>query len=183
VAISAGGNVRGVESTLRTLRKVNPKLYREAVKRIKSDAKPMQADARSGIPVSLSRWNASTARMQDRRGRRTLRTGGGFPVLVPSKAKSGIGLSVKNKRVTAMTGKMLLIAMVQKDAAGIILEAAGRKSVDSSFEQNLQTKHGTKSRYMWPAAEKNLPAVRASIEKSIKAIEKDLNAELKKRPV
>jgi hypothetical protein len=121
--------------------------------------------------------------MQDRKGQKTLRTGSGFPVFESAGARRRIALSITNKGVKGYTGKRRLIAVVEKDAAGQILDYAGRKNKSSSFAKNLGVHNGFASRFMWPAAEKHKDAVRASIRKSVREIERDVNMRLRMRSI
>lgn len=181
---SSTTHVRGLQASLKELRKIDPKLATAARKRLRDDAKPIIQEAKSMIPdVPLSRWHAGSAKMQDRKGQKTLRTGSGFPVFESAGARRRIALSITNKSVKGYTGKRRLIAVVEKDAAGSILDYAGRKNSRSQFARNLSAKNGKASRFMWPAAEKHQDAVRASIRKSVLEIERDVNMRLRARSI
>ncbi|MEI8285762.1 MAG: hypothetical protein WCG15_00545 [Actinomycetes bacterium] len=181
---SSTTHVRGLQASLKELRKIDPKLATAARKRLRDDAKPIIQEAKSMIPdVPLSRWHAGTAKMQDRKGQKTLRTGSGFPVFESAGARRRIALSITNKGVKGYTGKRRLIAVVEKDASGQILDYAGRKNSSNQFARNLSKKNGKASRFMWPAAEKHKDAVRASIRKSVREIERDVNMRLRMRSI
>ena len=178
---SSTTHVRGLQASLKVLREIEPSLAKDARARLRNDAKPIVQEAKGMIPdVPLSRWHSGTAKMQDRKGQKTLRTGTGFPVFESAAARRRIALSITNKGVKGFTGKRRLIAVVEKDAAGQILDYAGRKNSSNVFARNLSAKNGKASRFMWPAAEKHLDTVRKSIQASVRDIERQANRELRR---
>lgn len=180
--MASQSNIKGLQHAFRTLKQINPKLEKEAKKRLKGDVKPIVTDAKSGIPGGppLSRWVAPKGALGDKRG--VVRAGASrMPVWNSGSAKRRIGASVAKKRVAGFKGRRTLIAVRQMDAAGAVLDMAGRAS-RNQFATNLSGATGKNaSRYMWPAAEKNMGAVRDSIKESVKEIEKQINAELRSR--
>lgn len=172
-------HIKGLEETMRILREVDPELYKESRKRIKKDAKPMIQAAKERLPqVPMSGWGIAAARQQDIKGRKTMRTGSGFPVYNPASAKRGVSLSIRNKRVKGYGGKSLLVAMVQNDAAGIIYDYARKSSNNNLFVRGLSKRNPEPSRYMWKAAEENMGSVHASMRDSIRDVEKRINRRL-----
>lgn len=180
--MASQSNIKGLQHALRTLKEIDPKLEREAKKRLKGDVKPIVTDAKSAIPgqAPLSRWVASGAAAGDRRG--VVRAGASrMPVWNSGSAKRRIGASIARKRVRGFKGRRMLIAVRQMDAAGAVFDMAGRRS-SNQFAANLTASTSLKaSRYMWPAAEKNMDAVRDSIKNSVKEVERQINAELRSR--
>lgn len=178
--MARGSHIRGLEETLRTLKEIDPELYKETRKRIKNDAKPMIQAAKDKLPdMPMSRWGVSSARMQDIKGRKTLRSGTGFPVYNPASAKRGVTLSIRSKRRKGYGGRSLLVAMVQNDAGGMIFDYARKSSNNNLFVRGLRKRTPRKpSRYMWPAAEENMGSVESSVRASVKDVEKTINRRL-----
>ena len=177
--MARASQIRGLEETLRVLKQIDPELYKESRKRIKNDAKPMIQAAKDKLPdVPMSGWGVSRARMQDIKGRKTLRTGSGFPVYNPVSAKRGVILSIRNKRRKGYGGRSLLVAMVQNDAGGMIFDYARQSSNNNLFVKGLNSRNPKPSRYMWKAAEENMGSVNASLRASIRDVEKTINRRL-----
>lgn len=177
--MARASQIRGLEETLRVLKQIDPELYKESRKRIKNDAKPMIQSAKDKLPdVPMSGWGVSRARMQDIKGRKTLRTASGFPVYNPASAKRGVTLSIRNKRRKGYGGRSLLVAMVQNDAGGMIFDYARQSSNNNLFVKGLDRRNPKPSRYMWKAAEENMGSVNASLRASIRDVEKTINRRL-----
>ena len=177
--MARASQIRGLEETLRVLKQIDPELYKESRKRIKNDAKPMIQAAKDKLPdVPMSGWGVSRARMQDIKGRKTLRTASGFPVYNPASAKRGVTLSIRNKRRKGYGGRSLLVAMVQNDAGGMIFDYARQSSNNNLFVKGLNSRNPKPSRYMWKAAEENMGSVNASLRASIRDVEKTINRRL-----
>ena len=168
--------VRGLDQALDTLKKIDPELYKAAQKRIKADVKPMIADARKGVPQQspLSRWKEASG-SGERSGSARLPAWTGRPA-------NRINASVRRRKIRGTGGKRTLMKMQQSSPAGAVFDIAGRKNPSGSqFNINLTAKYGNASRSMWPAAERHLPTVRNSIERSVVEMERVLNAELRTR--
>ena len=168
--------VRGLDQALDTLKKIDPELYKAAQKRIKNDVKPMITDARKSVPqqTPLSRWKQSSG-AGERSGEARLPAWTGRPA-------NRINASVRRRKIRGTGGKRTLMKMQQNSSAGAVFDIAGRKNPSGSqFNINLTAKYGNASRSMWPAAERHLPTVRNSIERSVVEMERVLNAELRTR--
>jgi hypothetical protein len=168
--------VRGLDQALDTLKKIDPELYKAAQKRIKADVKPMITEARKGVPqqTPLSRWKAASG-AGERSGSARLPAWTGRPA-------NRINASVRRRKIRGTGGKRTLMKMQQSSPAGAVFDIAGRKNPGGSqFNRNLIAKYGPASRSMWPAAERHLPTVRNSIEKSVTEMERVLNSELRTR--
>lgn len=179
---SSTTHVRGLESTLSTLREIDPVLMREAQKRLKTDAKPMAMEAKGAIPASppLSRWvvpqHGGTTDLN--RSRQVRYQGASrLPVWDSGGAKRKIAIIVRRQRVKGYTGRRALVALRQNDAAGQVFDVARQ----GTFGQNLTNSWRGPSRYMWPAAEKHRDTVKASITRSKFDMEAIINAELRMR--
>jgi len=173
-------DIRGVESTLKALKDIDPKLYRAAQKRLKSDAKPMLAAAKAALPpVALSNWKPP---VQDSGSTSVPRSGGvsRLPVYDVKSARRKTILSLKRERVKGTSDRRTLFRLVGKDPAADAYDMGG-KVKQSSFSRNMASKFGSPSRFMWPAAEKHMPEVLRSIEKSVGDMSKEVNRVLSRR--
>ena len=172
-------HIRGVDSTMKTLRKINPTLEKQSKKRIKSDIKPMVNAARALVPkqTPLSGW-----KVQGSPGTGTERSGTArFPSWSPS-ASRRINSSIRRGKKQGYKGKMLLVSMKQTDGAGTVFDIAGRRNPGNKLDRSLRKAgYGSASRSMWAAADKHLPTVQRSVEASIRETERILNRELRLR--
>lgn len=175
-------HIRGLDASLRKLKQIDPKLEREAKKRLKDDVKPIVQDAKASIPGSppLSRWVAPKGAGADGQG--VVRAGGSrLPIWSSGPAKRRIGVSIVRKRRSGYTGKMLLIRVRQMDAAGAVFDIAGRRNADNPLDKSLKSAgFGGASRGMWPAAMRHKDAVHDSIKASVHEVERQINAELRR---
>lgn len=163
----ARANIQGLGETLDTLKKMAPEFEKAARKEIREAIKPMQSDAKSRVPDGppLSRW--STSQRQ------------GIPPWNSSSAKRKIGIRIRKQRPKTGGGRIVLVRLVQNDGAGIVFDAAGRKSA-GSLQSNLTARFGGASRSMWPAAEKNMPGVIDSLEDARGRMEDVINRQLRR---
>jgi hypothetical protein len=166
----------GLEETLRTLQEIDPVLYREGQKNIKRDVRPLVDEARSNTPsqTPLSNWKQSTSSAVTRSGASRLPAWEG-------NAKRKINTRMRRERVRGMGGRRVLIRVVQGSASGSVWDIAGRINQSSTFARNLTDRFGPASRGMWPAAEKKLPDVQKSVQKSVFDMEEVINEALRSR--
>ena len=165
--------IKGLEQALKTLREIDPALYREGQKMLRKDAKPLVDDARSRVPRQspLSGWKEGTGR-----------TSGGFPHW-ESGSQRKINLRVRRERVRGMGGRRVLVRVVQGSPSGSVFDMAGRKNSGNRIDRSLQTAgFSTASRSMWPAADANLDNVERAVRKSVQAMEDYINDQLAKNP-
>ena len=177
-------HIRGLDASLRKLKQIDPKLEREAKKRLKDDVKPIVQDAKALIPGSppLSRWVApknggvmtsGTLRYNNR--------GGGQPIPIWSgnAARRKIGVSVARKRRAGYSGRMLLISVRQRDGAGEVFDKAGLRT-NRVFSRNLSAKWGGPWRSLYRSYDRHKDAVHGSIKASVHEVERQINAELRR---
>jgi len=166
----------GLDRALSTLRQIDPVLVREAQKRLRNEAKPMASEAKAAIPTSppLSRWVPSSKSFADNTA---LRQGSSrLPVWSSPSAKRKIGIMVRRQKMKGYTGRRALVALRQNDAAGAVFDIAG---TGNTFGRNLEAKFGSRSRYMWPAAEKHRDTVQQSINRAKFDMEEVINEALR----
>lgn len=125
-----GVRLEGLDETLRTLRAAAPDLRKQLAKEIKGVGDEIVRDARALVPGKppLSGWGyvpKDPTGWAQARGRTPSRGGAGFPTFVPSQVSAGI-VAKTTRPKGAQFGALLYL--LNKDAAGAILEVAGRKS-------------------------------------------------------
>jgi len=163
VAVSAGLEVEGVAEVLRALGKVDPELRKATINNMKKAGEPMAQDARSLFPSAspLSNW-----------GNWTTPKGRVIGPYNPAKVKRGVKIAYRGSKVRGSDKNTIpLLTMRQTDAAGAIVDMAGRRSAGNSpqgraFIRGLN-RDGIASRAMWPAAERNMDRVTAAVEDAI----------------
>lgn len=151
-------SIENIPDMIRALKEIDPELRKQAAAEVRGIARSVVADAKTQISgVPLSGWA--------HKGRT------GFE---PGLVRRGISARVK---FTAKRNQeeIRLITLVQKNAAGQILDMAGRKSGSGSFVPQLTARAGTASRYMWPTVERNLPRVEAALEQAAQNMADTIN--------
>ena len=123
--------VKGGLALRKALKKFAPDLAKETQKEIASFLKPVVTQARGFIPsqAPLSGWGKASAT-------------GRFPEWSSSAAKRGIGYKTTPSKPNRR-GFRSLARLFNKTAAGAIYETAGRKTPDSRFVQNLNSKYAS----------------------------------------
>jgi hypothetical protein len=163
--------VNGLAEALRTLQKVDPELRKETIKGMKAAATPLEAAARSLVPNQSPLRNWGTWR-------------GGWDYGAVTK---GIKVAFRGGKVRGYAGDVFpLLTLRQVNAAGVILDAAGRSfpgrgseggrrgaAMVAKLDQVRQA-----SRSMWPAVERNMDTVTGALEDVIDTVSKRINEEL-----
>jgi HK97 gp10 family phage protein len=161
--------VEGVTAAIKTLRKMDKELAKEYRGLMRAAAAPLQAEARSLVPVQapLTNWGQWK---------------GGWSNKVRTGIRTKINTGGKKYRVG-------VIEVQQTNAAGAIFDMAGRAFPNgrgtegaargAEMVARLNRHFGRGSRSMWPAAEKELPKVISQVEKVVDQMSKTLNQELK----
>ena len=115
--------VKGVIEARRVLRKVDPELYKQMNKRITVGLKEIRNLARSEVPDQIFGLRNFTDTGVDRKSRTTRSRP--FPMYDGALVRRGLTYSVgKQKRTN--NGFSALYSMLNKSAAGAIVETAGR---------------------------------------------------------
>ncbi len=127
--------VKGLVETQKALRKLAPDLYLEMRKEIRVALKVVSDDARSMVQPAvygLYNWQASGAQVKSRTGRERA-----FPKYDPKVIRKGLTYTLgKGRRNSA--GFVGLYSLLNKSAAGAIIETAGRLNFngDSDSQSN-----------------------------------------------
>lgn len=139
--------VLGIRDAVKTLKKLEPEVFKEFRKEAVTALKPITLDAQATLnnagPAPLS----GMARKWSVRGRQI------FPY-VQTRAVRGVKVSLRPSKAAFLT-------VQQKDASGAIFDIAGRSS-NNRLGQALD-KYGKASRSMWPAADAKENEVRRNL--------------------
>jgi hypothetical protein len=169
-------NVRGLGEALATLKQMAPELEKEARAELRRIVKPMMQTARDMVPTEppLSRWNTGSAEGA------VHRSGASRMPAWTGAAKRRVGFRIRKQKPKTGGGRIILLRMIQTDAAGAVFDVAGRRN-DNQFSRNITSKgYGEASRHMWPAAEKHLGDVQDAIREAQQEMEKTINARLRR---
>lgn len=151
--------VQGLESTLKTLQKIQPELKKQFFKDAKQIVRPAVDEAksayRSDYLSGMSRaWKP-----------------GGRPLFPWSQASavSGVGVS------TSLSKKQdAVLTIVQKDAGASILDIAGKRTENRLG--NALNAFNTPSRVMWRAYEQHAGDIESEMSKSVDEVMTRINA-------
>jgi hypothetical protein len=163
--------VEGLAEALKTLQTIDPELRKEVIKGMKVAASPLEAAARALVPDSrpLTNWYGWK---------------GGWE---PSTVKKGIKVAFRGGRVRGQNQDVFpLLTLRQTNAAGAIFDIAGRSFPGRGAEGgargramvNKLDETARPSRSMWPAAERQMPAVNTALEGVIQTVSDRINKEL-----
>ena len=155
--------VVGIRDAVKTLKKLEPAVYKEfrqdAVNALKPITLEAQATLNKAGPAPLS----GMARKWAPKGRQI------FPY-VQTKAVRGVKVSLRPSKAAFLT-------VQQKDASGAIFDIAGRSS-PNKFGEALN-KYGKASRSMWPAADAKENEVRSNLADLVQSVAKKTEIKLR----
>ena len=179
--------VKGVAEAKRVLRKIDPELFKAMNGKIATALKEVRDVARAEVTDTipgLSNWQAKNTEQI------------GFPKYDPNLVRRGLTYSMAKKKST-MSGFSALYSMLNRNAAGAIIETAGRKnpggvsrqgahfinSIQSAYGalENTGTNRAGQGRLMAGALASKQSQVRDSILKSIDEAIKTLQVEVDKK--
>ena len=152
----------GVADAVKALRRVDPELRKQFPRDVKQITRPIVTEAQNSYPEE---YLSGMTRAWAPRGR---------PVMPydQRKARSGVQTKVDTRR-----GAHAVIAVTQRDAAASIIDMAGKRS--SNPLGTALDRFGQPSRVMWPAAERNLPAVERELSDAVTAVMRRTSEELR----
>lgn len=123
--------VKGVVEARKILRKLSPDVLKQYNSEIATPLKDITKEARSMTPNSFENLSNFAYPGYDRKsnvqGRRP------FPSFVPTVVRRGLTYSLAKSRANR-TGWVSLVSMLNKSAAGAIVETAGRKNAYGSAQ-------------------------------------------------
>ena len=167
--------IRGLNQTLGVLQDIDPILRREAIKRLKLDAKPIVTAQKAKIStVALSGWVApkQTGAPNPRKGKSPIKP------YDATAMRRRTTISITNKRTRDKKGKETLVRVVSSAPTSVPFDMVG-KITRSVFADNLSAKFGEPSRFMYPAVEANQSLVISSMRRSVVKMEQLINEALR----
>ena len=152
----------GVADAVKALRRIDPDLRKQFNRDVKQITRPIVSEAQNSYPEE---YLSGMTRAWAPRGR---------PVMPYNarKARSGVQTKVDTRR-----GAHAVIAVVQRDAAASIVEVAGKRNANPLG--TALDRFGKPSRVMWPAAERNLPAVERELSDAVAVVMRQTSQELR----
>ncbi len=157
--------VIGIRDAVKTLKKLEPAVYKEFRANATTALKPIVLDAQAALN------NAGPAPLSGMARKWTTKTGRQLFPYVQSKAVKGVKVSLRPSKAAFLT-------VQQKDASGAIIDIAGRSSANR-FGQALTLRLGKPSRTMWPAAEANETKVRENLADLVQNVAKQTETKLR----
>ena len=172
--MARAGEVKGLQQTLRELRKFNPDLVKELKKDLTKQAQPIFAATAARMPeVAASHWGSKG------------RTG-----YSRSRAIGGLKVSVRAaKRVKGMTGSYASINLTQSNAGGAIWDQAGSRGKYKpprqrgiAFNEALTRSSGYKAqRGLWPSVVARRSEIEMNFRLSIDRTSRIVNLRMQQR--
>ena len=168
----------GVKETQKALEKFDKDAVKAFTKLVNSELNGAKKDALGFVKSEppLSGWNTQPARKPRSRG------GAGWPAWDQSIIKAGISVSKAERKVrkdyTTSAG-----ALVNRSAAGVIYELAGRKNSTAGkngFISNLESDSGNASRLIWKSVDKNREAIQRKVSDALDDLKANLQRNLEK---
>lgn len=154
--------VLGLKDALAELKRVEPTLRKELTRSIKGDAAPLVNAARALVPTGAPLSGMRTGKFA-----------------WSAKARSGIGIKMGGK---SRGNEYTILSLRQNNGVGQIFDmagkAGGRSPRGEQFIANLTARYGRPSRSMWPAAERELPAVVDAVQATIQDALGEINRRL-----
>lgn len=179
--VNARIEVNGLAETLRTLRTVDPvygsAIRQATIKKMKTAAKPLIADARGLFPntTPLSGWGTWTGKS----GKLITDAGGYDPARVDKGVKVAFKGSANKRNINPNVVPLLTLRQVTN--AGVIFDMAGKKNAGKTPQGRAMIRElmGIRppSRAMWEVVEKRRPM----IEREVKAAIDDMMDEINRR--
>lgn len=156
------GQIRGTKEAIKSLRQIDPDLRKQFTKDARVVAQPITDAVKAAYPEKLlSGMSRPWTQGENQK----------FPYN-QTRAKGGVKLKVDTRRKSGSA-----IKVQQTNAAAAIADIAG-KGRANTLGENLN-RYGRPSRFMWPAAEKNLDAVTRRMADLVKDVMETVSKELK----
>jgi hypothetical protein len=165
----------GVKETLKALEDFDKDAVKKFNKLVSSELRNAKKDAQGFVTAEppLSGWSTQPASKPRSRG------GAGWPAWDQSIIKAGINTSRAERKVrkdyTTSAG-----ALVNKSAAGVIYELAGRRNRKGVFVKNLEGQVGNASRLIWKSVDKNRSRIEQNVSQALDNLKLKLQTNLNK---
>jgi len=159
--------IQGLESTLKTLQKIQPEVKKQFFKDAKNILKPAVADAKEMYPTEPSNKHGGVLPSGLSRAWKP----GGRPLFPYSQERSIAGVKVE----TSLSKKKdAVLTIVQKDGAASVIDYAGTKNPNPlGAALNVWS---SKPRVMWRSYEQNAGRIEAEMQKSVDEVMKRISA-------
>lgn len=157
--------VIGIRDAVKTLKKLEPAVYKEFRREAVTALKPITLDAQATLN------NAGPAPLSGMARKWTTKSGRQIFPYVQSKAVRGVKVSLR-------PSKSAFLTVQQKDGNGAIFDIAGR-STTNRFGEALSRRFGKASRTMWPAADANETKVRDNLADLVQTVAKQTETKLR----
>jgi len=157
--------VVGIRDAVKTLKKIEPAVYKEFRKNAVTALKPITLDAQAKLN------QAGAAPLSGMSRKWTTKTGRQIFPYMQTKAVRGVKVSLRPSKAAFLT-------VQQKDANGAIFDIAGRSSTNR-FGEALTMRFGNASRTMWPAADANEARVRDNLADLVQSVAKQTETKLR----
>lgn len=175
--MSVSVDVTGVPETLRALGRIDPELRKAAVREFRSIGNELRREARASIPATpaVSGWRTTrTRRPENGPGVWTV----GRLAYRPGKVRSGI--TVRFSARSAPGRPIRLVTLRNANAAGAILEIAGRRRsnrLSRALDESGWPKAG---RVAWRTVDRNRARIDAGVRTAVDNMTATLNAALRR---
>lgn len=171
--------VHGVGPVLQALKQLEPTLYKEIEKEIKTISKPLRDKVAAGYPNSP--WESTNGVQWTKYGRTTRgrsSSGAQFPRYNGNKARKGVTVVVGGRKVRR-TNSYPIMRLRQADAGGQIYDLSKNNQTANkmSFVDNLN-KQGEPSRVMWKRTREFLPLIEKKLGKIIDGVGSQFTTEI-----
>ena len=133
--------VKGVVEARKILRKLNPTTLKLYNAEISQPLREIALEAKSSTPDSINGLTNFSYPGYERKSKIAGRRA--FPSFAPSVVRRGLTYSLAKSRPNR-TGWVSLVSMLNKSAAGAIIETAGRKNPDGSSQSRSNNRNAGK---------------------------------------
>ena len=159
--------VLGLKEAVKYLAQVEPGFKKAYVANMKMVAEPITNAMKSNYDDM--RFPSGTNKRKWSPGGRQV-----FP-LTAANAQKGVALRVNNKK-----GKNAAISVMQKNAAAVVFDMAGRENKGNKLDLAFNTTFGRRtSRVLWPAYEMNIAGVIGNVQKVADDVMAEVNKNFK----
>lgn len=185
--------VKGLEETLRELRKIEPEYVKDFRKKARANAADAVKSAKAEFDHTQSAWADSEAPLPGMlKGSMDPRRGAGF-VWDKRKVRRGIKFKLGGPKKASRKGRTYrMFAIAQMDGVGAMYDMAGKKKSNprKNFEDTLENYDATHtrpqegrpnkgpSRYMWPGVEFFMPQLEDRMIQLVRDLERKTNRRL-----
>lgn len=170
-------DVTGIPETLRALGKIDPELRKEAVRRFRAIGNDLRRETRASIPgkPALTGWRPTRYRRPENGpGLWTV----GRLAYRPGKVRGGI--SVRFTTRSAPGRPIRLVTLRNANAAGAVLEIAGRRRRNRLSASLDEAGWPDPGRVAWRTVDRNREKIDRGVRDAVDEMERTLNSALRR---